>query len=176
MATNRLIQKLFRFDESGVGEDSVTASDRRQVERFRVLAVGTSQTVTIAAGNSVVFQYDAATAGEVAMSVKLAAADSQGVIGIALEAGVSTTDGSDEVTAAPFIDVAISGIVEAKVKGENAAGNSAIAAGEYLAASDDPGVFYKHTPGTDHPVAICVNIVNSAAAAANVPVIMLSQF
>ena len=34
MATNDLIQKLFGADESGVGEDSVLVSNRRQVETF----------------------------------------------------------------------------------------------------------------------------------------------
>ena len=176
MATNRLIQKLFRFDESSVGEDSVTASDRRQVERFRVLATGAAATETIVAGNAVEFQYAAASNGEIASSVKLSVADSQGIIGVALEGGVSTTDAGSNVTDAPYIDVVISGIVEAKVTGTNAGGNTAIAAGEYLAASGNVGEFYKHTPGTDHPVAICCEAVNSAAAVADVTVIMLSQF
>lgn len=34
MATNTLIQKLFASDESGVGEDTVTASNRRETETF----------------------------------------------------------------------------------------------------------------------------------------------
>jgi len=34
MATNTLLQKLYAADESGVGEDSVLVSNRRQVETF----------------------------------------------------------------------------------------------------------------------------------------------
>tara|TARA_A100001201_G_scaffold84751_1_gene75052 strand:+ start:1695 stop:2156 length:462 start_codon:yes stop_codon:yes gene_type:complete len=34
MATSTLLQKLFAADESGVGEDSVIVSNRRQVETF----------------------------------------------------------------------------------------------------------------------------------------------
>lgn len=34
MATNTLIQKLYGADESGVGEDSASQSNRRQVETF----------------------------------------------------------------------------------------------------------------------------------------------
>jgi hypothetical protein len=42
MATSDLIQKLYASDETGVGEDGVTQSNRRRIERFRASEVITA--------------------------------------------------------------------------------------------------------------------------------------
>lgn len=175
MATNRLIQKLFAHDESGVGEDSIAVSDRRQVEKFRVLAVGAGQTETVAAGDIVALKLDAGSDGEVAFSVSKAAADSH-CIGVAISGGTSTTDSGSNVTAAPFIDVCISGIAEAQVEGANNAGNATVSAGDFLCQGDTAGVLYKYTAGTDAmPHAIAVDGQSSGATGLKT-VIFLSQF
>ena len=176
MATNRLIQKLFRFDESGVGEDGITFSDRRQVEKFRVLAVGTSQTETIAAGDVVSFVYTAGSDGEIAFSVKKCPADGA-PIGVAIQAGTSETDAADAVIQADYIDVLLSGIGEATVDGEDQGGAGAtIAAGDYLCVGDTAGVFYKYTAGSDAvPQAIACEAQSSGVSGLKT-VIMLSQF
>ena len=66
MATNRLIQKLFGADETGVGEDSAAISNRRQIEKFRV-----SQNETIVAGDLLAFDMTKGV-GERVMCVRLA--------------------------------------------------------------------------------------------------------
>jgi len=175
MATNRLIQRLFAHDESGVGEDSISISDRRQVEKFRVLAVGAGQTETVAAGDIVALRVDAGSDGEVGFSVAKSAADKH-CIGVAISGGTSTTDSGSNLTAADFIDVCISGIAEAQVEGANNAGNATVNAGDFLCQGDTAGVLYKYTAGTDAMVhAIAVDGQTSGATGLKT-VIFLSQF
>jgi hypothetical protein len=157
MATSTLIQKLFAADESGVGEDSTTASFRVQKETFRASAA-------ITAGAAVVFSTVDGGSGEVVMKVKPA---TDAAIGVATAAAAQDA----------FVDVVISGICEAKVEGKNAGGNTAIASGDYLCVGAVSGVFYKYTPGTDPvPHAIAVDAVASGAAAALKTVVVLKQF
>jgi len=159
MATNTLLQKLFATDESGVGEDSVLDSNRRQVERF--LADG-----TIAQGAPVIFDVVDGGAGEVVMKVVESSAD-KAAIGVALSSAV----------AGDFVDVCISGICEGLVKGTNNAGNVAISAGDYLCQGDVAGEFYSYTIGADAvPHAIAVDAVGLGAATSLKTIIVLKQF
>jgi len=106
MATNRLIQKLFGADETGVGEDSNLISNRRSVEKFRV-----NQNESIVAGDAVAFDMTA-TGGERLMCIRLA---NTGTTGAKVAIGVAAEPGSQ----GQFIDVVLCGIVEeAKVKGD----------------------------------------------------------
>ena len=176
MATNRLIQKLFRFDESGVGEDGITFSDRRQYEKFRVQAVGVSQTETIAVGDVVALVYTAGSDGAIAFNVKKCPADGA-AIGVAISGGTSTTDADEILTSADYIDVLLSGIGEATVDGEDQGGAGAtISAGDYLCVGDTAGVFYKYTAGSDAvPQAIACEGQSSGVSGLKT-VFMLSQF
>ena len=63
MATNTLIQKLFGKDETGVGEDGVTQSNRREVEQF-IASEG------ITDGDLVCLDISKSTAGERMYHVK----------------------------------------------------------------------------------------------------------
>ena len=132
--------------------------------------------MSLAIGDVVTFDYVDGGNGESVISVKKTEAN-KSAIGVCLEAGSSETDGSSDELSQDKIKVCLAGICEAKVKGENAAGNATITSGDYLCQSDDPGVFYKYTAGTDAvPHAIALDDVASAAAAANVTVIMLKAF
>lgn len=163
MATNTLIQKLFGVDEvassDDLGQGSSVISNRRQVERF--LADG-----TIAEGAPVVFDAVDGGSGEVVMKVVESAADGPAI-------GVALSDASS----GDYLDVVISGMCEALVKGTNNAGNAAISAGEYICQGDVAGEFYKFTAGTDAtPHAIIVDDVGSGDAAALKTIIVLKQF
>ena len=175
MATSRLIQKIFASDESGVGEDSIAVSDRRQVEKFRILAVGSGDTQTVEAGDIVALKVDAASAGEIGFSVAKSAADKH-CIGVAITGGTGTTNAASAVTAAPLIDVCISGIASAKVKGANNAGNATIAAGDFLCQGDVAGVLYKFTAGTDAMVHAIALEAQSSGTTGLKSVMFISQF
>lgn len=106
MATNRLIQKLFGADETGVGEDSTAVSNRRQIETFRV-----SQNETIAAGDLLAFDMTQSV-GVREQCVRLA---NTGTTGAEVAIGVAAVEGVQ----GDYIDVILCGIVEeAKVKGD----------------------------------------------------------
>ena len=182
MATNRLIQYLEkeRFSAFPGGASEAVpdgAMDRQQNETFFVaLSSSASTTLSLAVGDVVTFDYVDGGDGEAVISVKKSEGG-KSAIGVCLEAGSSETDGSSDELSQDKIKVCLAGICEAKVKGENAAGNTAIAAGDYLCQSDDPGVLYKYTAGTDAvPHAIAMDAVSSAAAAADKTVIWLKQF
>lgn len=152
MATSTLIQ----FLAEGEGIDT---SNRRQLETF--LADG-----AIAEGAPVFFDIAEADDGDKVLKVVESSAD-KAAIGVAIEGAA----------AADQVQVCLSGICEALVKGTNNAGNVAIAAGDYLCQGDVAGEFYKFTAGTDAvPHAVAVDAVASGAAAALVTVIVLKQF
>lgn len=182
MATNRLIQYLekerFSAFPGGASEGIPDAAmDRQQNETFFVaLSASASTTLSLAIGDVVTFNYLDAGNSESVISVQKSEGN-KSAIGVVLEAGSSVTDAASAELSQDKIKVCLTGICEAKVKGENAAGNSAIATGDYLCQSDDPGVYYKYTAGTDAmPHAIAMDVVASAAVAANVTVILLKQF
>ena len=109
MATSDLIQKLYASDETGVGEDGVTQSNRRRIERFRV-----SEQIT--AGATVSLDVSQASNGQKAFIV--AEADASDYIPV----GVfdSSTDSDDPSSAGDvYINVVTRGIVEeALTKGD----------------------------------------------------------
>ena len=158
MATNTLLQKLDILDSDGVAFSADT-SNRRQVETF--IADG-----AIALGDLVAF--DVVTGGGAECVIKvIESTANKSAIGAALNAAGA----GDQVR------VCLSGICEAQVEGKNAAGNSAISAGDYLCVGAVAGTLYKFTADTDAvPHAIAVDDVNSAAAAAQSTVIILKQF
>lgn len=106
MATNRLIQKLFGADETGVGEDSTAVSNRRSIEKFRI-----SQNESIVAGDLVAFDMTQGV-GVREQCVRLA---NTGTTGAKVAIGVALVEGGEN----DFIDVILCGIVEeAKTKGD----------------------------------------------------------
>jgi len=182
MATNRLIQYLekerFSAFPGGASEGIPNgAMDRQQNETFFVaLSPSVSTTLTLAVGDLVTFNYVDGGDSESVISVKKSEANGS-VMGVCLENGTSITDAAGKEQKQEKVKVALAGICEAAVEGKNAAGNSAIAAGDYLCQGAVAGVLYKFTPGTDAvPHAIAMDDVASAAAAANVTVIMLKAF
>ena len=165
MATNRLIQRLFGADESGVGEDAVAVSNRRVVETFRAAGA-------IGEGDLVCFNVADGGAGEVVMEVIECPAGAH-PIGAAIASAASGED----------VRVVIGGIAEAQVKGSesNGAGgeqNAVISSGDYLCISNTTaGTLYKFTGGDDViPNAVAVDDVGSGDAAASLTVIMLKSF
>lgn len=152
MATSTLIQ----FLATGQGIDT---SNRRQLETF--LADG-----AIAQGAPVMFDIAETADGDKAVKVVEGAAD-KAMIGIAIEAAAAGAQ----------VRVCLAGICEALVKGTNNAGNSAIAAGDYICQGDVAGEMYKYTIGADAlPHAVLVDAVGSGDAAALKTVIVLKQF
>ena len=152
MATSTLVQ----FLAAGQGVDT---SNRRQLETF--LADG-----TIAAGAPVMFDIAEAADGDKVLKVVESAAD-KAAIGVAIEAAAAGAQ----------VRVCLSGICEGLVKGTNNAGNSAIAAGDYICQGDVAGEFYKYTIGADAvPHGVLVTAVGSGDAAALKTIIVLKQF
>lgn len=182
MATNRLIQYLETTAYSAFpgGADVSIGSDvmnRGEYEQFWVApSASPSTTLSLAVGDLVCFDFADGGAGEVVVAVKKSAADGA-CIGVCLDAGTSETDASGVTIQQSKVRVQLAGLCEAKVKGANNAGNAPISSGDYLAQSDSAGVLYKFTAGADAmPIAIAVDDVASAAAAANKTVIWLKQF
>ncbi len=159
MATSTLLQKLDITDSDGVALD-VDTSNRRQIETF--VADG-----AISEGDLVVFDVVDGGGSECAIKVIESPAN-KAAIGVALETVASGED----------IRVCISGICEAQVEGKNQAGNAAISAGDYLCVGAVAGTLYlySHHANDKMPVAIAVDDVASAAAAAQSTVIFLKQF
>ena len=170
MATQNLIQYLEREGYSALpGGANVPvgpeAMHRRQLETFTVAASS-----TVAVGDVVQFAVVNGGGATVALDVRQAPADSH-AIGVARTGGVSTATGTPAL-----VEVVISGLAEAKVKGANNAGNTAVASGDFLCLGDVAGTLYKYTAGTDAmPHAIAVDDVGSGATA-TVSVIFLKQF
>ena len=158
MATATTLQYLEQTDSSGTAY-SVGTSNRRQIETF--IADG-----SIGLGDVVTFDVVATGGSEVVLKVIEAAAD-KSAIGVAL----------NDAEAGERVNVCLSGICEAQVEGANNAGNSAIAAGDYLCLGDTAGTLYKFTAGADAvPHAIAVDTAGSGDAAAQKTVIFLKQF
>jgi len=170
MATQNLIQYLEREGYSALpGGANVPvgpeAMHRRQLETFTVAASS-----TVAVGDVVQFAVVNGGGATVALDVRQGPADSH-AIGVARTGGVSTATGTPAL-----VEVVISGLAEAKVKGANNAGNTAVASGDFLCLGDVAGTLYKYTAGTDAmPHAIAVDDVGSGATA-TVSVIFLKQF
>ena len=177
MASSNYIQKIFAADESGVGEGSIEDSRRRQTEitlvGFSALA---STTVTLAAGDVVVWDFVDGGTGEVGQLCKKSAANGAAT-GVVVVGGSSKTDAFAQSLTSDKIEVCVGGLCVAKVKGSNNAGNAAISSGDYLCQSDSAGILYKFTAGTDAlPIAIAVDDVASGASAANVSILLLKQW
>ena len=160
MATNRTLQKLDILDSDG-NAFGVDTSNRRQVETF--ISDG-----AIGLGDLVVFDVVNGGGAEVCIKVIESPANSAS-IGVALNAAAG---------AGEQVRVCISGICEAQVEGKNQAGNTSISAGDYLCVGATAGTLYKFSHHADDkvPVAIAVDDVSSAAAAAQSTVIYLKQF
>lgn len=177
MASSNYIQKIFAADESGVGEGSTENSRRRQTE---IALVGfssiASTTLTLAAGDVVVWDFVNGGTGEVGQLCKKSAANGAAT-GVVVRGGSSLTDALAAPLTSDKIEVCVGGLCEAKVKGSNAAGNTPIASGDYLCQSDSAGILFKYTAGTDAlPIAIAVDDVASGASAANVSILLLKQW
>ena len=158
MATATTLQYLEQTDSSGTAY-SVGTSNRRQIETFIADA-------SIGLGDVVTFDVVATGGSEVVLKVIEAAAD-KSAIGVAL----------NDAEAGERVNVCLSGICEAQVEGKNNAGNSAIAAGDYLCLGSTAGTLYKFTAGADAvPHAIAVDTAGSGDAAAQKTVIFLKQF
>ena len=110
MATNTLIQKLYASDESGVGEDSGSQSNRRQVETFIAKAA-------IALGAPVGFDFTGPPSSGVlvgkVIETNTGAAATVSCVGVALNAAA----------AGERVDVCISGVCEARLAASLSAGD-----------------------------------------------------
>jgi len=157
MATATTLQYLEETDSAGNAYSTGT-SNRRQIETF--IAGG-----AIGAGDVVVFNVADGGGSEVVLEVIEGIADGP-AIGVAL-AAAATGD---------RVDVCISGLAEAQVKGANNGGAAAISSGDFLCLGDVNGTLYKYTAGTDAQVhAIAVDDVASGATV-SATVIVLKQF
>ena len=121
MATSDLIQKLYASDESGVGEDGVTMSNRRRIERFRV-----SEQIT--AGATVSLDVSQSDNGQRAMVVALADASDYIPVGV-FDSDDDSANPADADVGDVFINVVTRGIVEEALTDGS---GTAIAAGDRL--------------------------------------------
>jgi hypothetical protein len=157
MSSSRYIQKVYRSDESGVGEDSATQSARQVVEVFRAGEA-------LAVGDAVCFDFSQSTIAQMFAVVKKlngGAANTSVFCGIAAEAAAS----------GDFVKVVVEGLIP------NAFVDSTTAKGDYLIGSSTNALLAPQdtvelaVDGTGalatsglSPVSQTVNVGGSAAA------------
>jgi hypothetical protein len=155
MATNTLIQKLYGADESGVGEDSGSQSNRRQVETFIAKTA-------IALGAPVGFDFAGPpSAGELigkVVETNTGTAATVSCIGVALNAAA----------AGARVDVCLSGVCEARLA-------NATLVGHRLKATN-ANYFDNYTAGDTVPV-IAYAVDDQPGANGNMAtVVVIKQF